>query len=125
MAKRLPLDTRFAIADAFDNGTLRGESTVNEIAAAVGANPKSVGRSLRVMGFRMVRKSLTITERIPARWEPPRQWPTLERHTSTTQAIVLAYKTGGFQAFKANKTLSRANVRLAHTLRPTIYVAAA
>ena len=94
MATRYPLDTRFAIAEAFDSNLLRGECTVNEIAATVGANRKSVGRTLLVMDFRLVQKPSPVRERIPARWEPPRNWPKLKRHSRITRAIMEAYDSG-------------------------------
>ena len=98
MAKRYPLDTRFAIVDAFDSGLLRGECSVNEIADAVGANRKSVGRTLQVIGFRMVRKRYGVLESIPARWAPPRErgvpWPKLKRPSPATRGILDLYDTG-------------------------------
>ena len=94
MAKRLPLDTRFAIADAFDSGMLRGECSVNEIADAVSASRKSIGRTLKVIGFKEVQKRRPLTEKIPSRWAPPRKWPTLKRHHPTAEAIMLLYSSG-------------------------------
>ena len=94
MAKRRALDIRFAIADAFDSGTLRGDCTVNQIADAVGARRDSIGRTLRVVGFHPVRRRQPLYNRIPARWDPPRNWPQLKRHSPLTKALVELYHSG-------------------------------
>ena len=94
MAKRYPLDTRIAIAEAFDTGRLRGECTVNEIAEAVGANRKSVGRTLKVMAFRLVRKPSPLRTPIPNRWSPPRNFPKLPRPSAVTKGILALYDSG-------------------------------
>ena len=98
MGKRHPLETRFAIADAFDSGLLSGVCSVNEIADAVGANRKSVGRTLQHMAFHLVRKPCAVTESIPARWAPPQErgvrWPVLTRSGTAPQAIKGLYDSG-------------------------------
>ena len=94
MANRYPLDTRFAIADAFDARILRGECSVNQIADAVGANRKSVGRTLVHMGFACTRKACVLTEPIPPRYAPPRSLPRLARPSPITQGIIDLYDSG-------------------------------
>ena len=83
-----------AIAEAFDSRRLRGECSVNEIADAVGANRKSVGRTLKVIGFRLVRKRYPLLEPIPARWAPPKTFPKLARHSAVTRGIIDLYESG-------------------------------
>lgn len=121
MARRLPLDTRFAIAQAFDNGQLRGDCTVNEIADVVGVNRKTVGRTLKVVGFTLVRKVQPLYERITARWSPPRKWPELKRHSPLTQGVVDLYDAGRWSgrcyASDLAPLLEASEKAVAHALR--------
>lgn len=92
LAKRYPLDTRFAIADLFDAGILKGECTVNEIADAVGASRKAVRGTLVVIGFRNTRKQKPLRECRSTLWIRPRKWPKLSRHSAVTRGIIDLYE---------------------------------
>lgn len=95
MPKRTALDVRLAIVDAYDSGALNGEMTAAEIAKAIGSTPRSVGKALMVIQFRMTQKRMTITERIPHRWQPPRRFPNLTaRHSDLSHDIVGVFEDG-------------------------------
>ena len=95
MAKRTALDVRLDIVDAYDSGLLTGNATVAEIAKVVASTPRSVGKALTACQYRTVRDMRNISERIPARWTPPRRLPTLtNRHSALSRAIVAVFDEG-------------------------------
>ena len=63
------------IADAFDSGALSGDTSVNEIAEAVGVSPASVGMAIETLDFATVKSRRILKPRVPARWSPTRWSP--------------------------------------------------